>query len=152
MGLSPQEIHTASTAALRFWLEQKVRGNEKEVEVEVELESKQKRLVGNGRKRLTEADALQKTLMAGRDELQQQLRQVEEHAAAFREEATGLRSKLTKVRQAHNDALSQAAGLLPGRTPSRRAAAESFELQRPQTPGGGLAPKSAARSRSPLLK
>mmetsp|Transcript_20561 Transcript_20561/g.57109 ORF Transcript_20561/g.57109 Transcript_20561/m.57109 type:complete len:270 (+) Transcript_20561:82-891(+) len=111
IGLNPTEIHLASTAALNFWIRQKFAVFLQEQEDEHDIADKQKRLVGTGRQRLTEADALQKSLYAGTEELRKQVVEAQRDLSARREEVAALRARLDRTRQAFRDEQSRVAGL-----------------------------------------
>lgn len=111
IGRSPPDIMLAASAAMSFWVEQKQQEHGREEGVERALSDQVKRLIGNGRKRLTEAESLTQSLQAGTDELRRQLRETESQFSTNQQEASRLQSRLQQVQQAYKEALGRAAGL-----------------------------------------
>lgn len=111
IGRSPLDIMLSASTAMNFWIEQKFMEYDREKGTERTLNDQVKRLVGNGRKRLTEAETLTKSLQAGTDELRRQLRETESQLARKREEAARLQARVEQEKQAYKETLGRAAGL-----------------------------------------
>lgn len=153
VGRPPCDIQLAAATAMNFWLAQKFEEFSHEQQAEQDVTDKLRRLIGNGRKRLTEAEALNKSMLAGVQELRRQHREAEQQLVQGREEASGLQSRLTQVHRAYKDALSRAAGVTPriGRSCKRSADGAKddmdFQLHR-GAPARGAAPPGLGRSLS----
>eukprot|EP00927_Polykrikos_kofoidii_P022510 TRINITY_DN20983_c0_g1_i1.p1 TRINITY_DN20983_c0_g1~~TRINITY_DN20983_c0_g1_i1.p1 ORF type:complete len:268 (-),score=29.96 TRINITY_DN20983_c0_g1_i1:345-1148(-) len=145
VGLAPMEIQLAYKSALHFWVQHKYASFLQEHEDEVALVNVQKRLVGSGRKRLTEVDSVRKSLVAGRDELKHQLGEAERELATRRQDIASQRAQLSKLRLAYREAQSRAAGLTPRN--SREPDESDFEFRRTMTPPAIASRGSASRGR-----
>mmetsp|Transcript_101745 Transcript_101745/g.303646 ORF Transcript_101745/g.303646 Transcript_101745/m.303646 type:complete len:255 (-) Transcript_101745:118-882(-) len=142
VGRGPPDIMLAASTAMKFWIEQKLMEFEREKASERALNDQVKRLIGNGRMRLTEAETMTKSLQAGAEELQRQLRETEGQLSRNREEAARLQARIRQVQQAYKETLGRAAGLTSMSTPRipRKCTLQSlpraqddidFHLQRP---------------------
>lgn len=144
LGLSPVEVHSATAGAITFWMEQKFAEFKRKLASQQDLLATHKKLVGNGRKRLSEADALKSTLKAGSDELKRQLREEERRLAKKQDEVSSLKARLADVQRRIKDAQGRAAGINISSHTHRGE--ESFTLRRTPPQRLGCSSRSPRRT------
>jgi len=113
VGLSPQDIQTAVSTGMGFWVRQKEGEYNRTVEDLGNLQARHAQVVQRGRKRLAEAEQIGQQMSAASQDLRHRLQEAEQKREERQETIETIKKRISKVRGEYKAMQNRAMGLTP---------------------------------------